>query len=210
MAILSGNILLKVCCSGKARLRTLGLAMSRTLKLAAALVVLAGLAAAQTRVTVADTLLSATGARESGHFTIRAAAAFTAPDGSRVDTAAVTVQVVNGAFSVALWPGTYTVAWTITYAPQRTETWLVPAGSSAVNLAAVVTTTVQPSWLVLLSQILAPGTAAGNYCISVAANGAVTLSQAGCPGSGGTGGLMSMTNTQLAALLDVQLLGLAN
>ena len=146
---------------------------------------------AQPQVTVAETAMrDARGIRVGGRFTIAAAAAFTAPDGSRIDTSAATVPVVNGMFSVALWPGTYTVNWQLSNSAPRRETWLVVAGTSPVGVNSVVTTVVLPNVLVQPAQINAAGLTTGSYCFDV-----VTGAVAGLGACGGGGGGISGTNT---------------
>ena len=144
------------------------------------LAAMAGLAAGQSKTTVQEAAMrDARGSLLGGSLSIRAAAAFTAPDGSRIDTSWAEVPVVNGQFSIPLWPGTYTVKWSLTNQPARTENWLVYASSTPLTTQQVITGTVTPGSYVQWSQIIWPSLAAGTYCVTLPA-GTLTA----CSGSG--------------------------
>jgi hypothetical protein len=147
----------------------------RTIQAALMVVValaLCGPAAAQAQVTVAQTLRAADGSLLSGYLRIRASVPFQAPDGSWIDTAWAREPLVNGRISIALWPAAYTVEWHLDNAMQRTDTWIVAAGSSPVTVAMVVS---------------------GEAATGSAALSLLTLTNAQ---------LLAMTNTQLLALTN--------
>lgn len=118
---------------------------------------------AQTKTTVADTIHGPDGSLPSGKIVISASSTFTGADGSVVLRGTVaTATVTDGAFSVALIPNagstpsgtSYTVIYELSGVPYRNETWVVPASTTAVNLAAVRSATLSgPTAMISSSQM---------------------------------------------------------
>jgi hypothetical protein len=169
---------------------------------------------AQSKITAGDGQHLAT-----GKITITASAAFLAADGTWVETTPLSVPVINGAFSVQLEPNdtgipsttSYIAKWQLDGAAPRTDYWLVTTTGSTLSLAAVrINIPPSVSLMFSLGQLTA-GVANGTYCVQVT-NGAVTLTQSGCPGSvSGTGlSLSTLTNSQLSTLTNSQLASIGN
>ena len=168
--------------------------------------------AAQTVVT-GSALVGPTGALASGTITITAVEPFTAAGGVRVTTVPVRVTVVNGAFSVALYPNdtgnpitSYRASWQLAGARPLLENWVVPTSSTPVTAAAVATA---GGFAVQLGNIYPGAIADGNYCVVVV--GGVITGLTPCSGSGG--GALSwaaLTDAQWTALTDAQWTALTN
>ena len=77
----------------------------------------------------------------SGTLRIWPSAAFETPTGLRIETVQSAVPIVNGRFTVALWPNPantfYYVRWQLNGAAPRLELWNVPACSSVLTVAQV-------------------------------------------------------------------------
>ena len=110
------------------------------LLVAAAMAAMGATTVTQSKITAGDGTHLAT-----GKITVTASAAFLAADGTAVDTTALTVNVINGAFSVNLEPNdtgvpsgtSYTAVWQLMGAAQRTEHWVVPTSGTGLGLLAV-------------------------------------------------------------------------
>lgn len=130
-------------------------------------------------------------------------------------------NISNGVLSVNLAPNdTMTPSGTVylfAFANGDQRVCTIPTSVSPVSLAnpsicveggaPAAGATVPISWL--NGGSLSPGT----YCIVVGSNGQITLTQTGCPGSGSSGGgltLSALTNSQLLSLTNSQLLSLSN
>lgn len=148
-------------------------------------------AAAQTRVTVADTMYRPDGDLLSGTLTIQNPT-MTSPDGKPIPANSFDVRVKNGVLSVQLVPNvgstptgtSYKVSYQVGNSTVR-ETWVVPASPSTVALADVRTLTPPvPSSQLAISQVNPPSgcddnelirwTGAAWDCITASGTGSVT------------------------------------
>ena len=172
--------------------------------LLAVLTVSVGLHAATT--TVAQSQIAAPDGRHlaTGTITITASAPFTAADGVRVETLALRVPIVNGAFSVALEPndtgvpaGTqYVAVWNLDGSRPRTERWYVTTSGGTLNLQAVlVGAAATPAGVVHLWQFAQDGAVSGQAPVW---NGTTWLpgNVASSGGGGGTVGPTGPTGAQ--------------
>ncbi len=166
-------------------------------------IVFAVSAVAQT--TVSDVIYNGSGQRANGVVIyIRPNQQFTASGGQVVAPTEVAVRIVNGNFSVPLYPnttatpaGTYYLArYVIPGTVQVVENWVVPVSGSPVNLSAV--RTVSPpstSFVVALSQLAQGGAMAADCLIW---SGTVWQPSASCGGTGSNplfSQILTATNT---------------
>jgi hypothetical protein len=89
-----------------------------------------------------DSIIGADGALTSGTIRVWPSAAFDTSGGIRVETVQSVVRVVNGAFSVALWPNPagvwYNARWQLDGARPRLELWDVPPCATALTPSQVL------------------------------------------------------------------------
>lgn len=171
-------------------------------KLLLALLVLAGIAAAQPNTTiVTDTIRTSTGALAQGTITVTPNQQFETSHGVQVYPIGIIVPVVNGVFSVHLYPNDATTdpasgtSYSARYglinevAPIITETWVVTTGGP-LNLAQVRTNpTPIPVGLIPLSLLSTAGAVTGN-CIVLG----VQFWAPGSCGAGGGGAFSAITS----------------
>jgi hypothetical protein len=141
--------------------------MVRVVRLAMAALLLCVAALAQ-KTTVAEAQLTdGAGHPAAGYFQVRPAAAFTAVDGTRVETVWLRVPVVNGAFAVSLEPNiagtSYQVQWQLNGGVARTEYFVVPASADTLGVAdVVVKVPPSPVFTIQWSQMAQNGAVATN------------------------------------------------
>lgn len=140
------------------------------LRVAALIVMGAGLAAGQTR-TIASAKITGPDGKHLAHgtITLTVTAPFQAADGAWVETSGLRVPVVNGAFSVALEPNTngtqYLAQWQLDGAKPRTDRWQVPAGDGTLGPGDVTVAAVVPTVMIPLQQLAQGGAQTGQAVV---------------------------------------------
>jgi len=178
--------------AGLQLMKSVNRAMSQSAICALWVLALASSAFAQSKTTVQDTLYSPSGTSLSGTITITNNATFAAADGTVVPKGAVaSVTVTNGVFSVDLIPNagstpsgsSYNAVYKLGQA-YLSETWVVPASATAVDLA-TVRTSPSPSPAVLIADSQLPAIIS-NSAIQDKGGQAFSVKAFGAKGDGST------------------------